>query len=178
MVLAPVLAPLSTVSAHAHAQPVINISRLITSVQPAQLQLIGTNLTGDNGCTMPSIILNGVSLPIITFTDTLIAAQVDDSIANSPGTYRVVLQDCDAAHSADFIAVIGDQGPEGPTGPSGTNRSCGQADLCAGAERSDRRLWTARTLGSHGCDRSDRWYWPVGCLGRGGGDGTLGTNWR
>src|SRR5262252_9134610 len=115
--LAVALVPAVTLSAD--SQPVINISRLITTAQPAQLQLVGTNLTGDNGCTTPMVFLNGVSLPIITFTDTFITAQVDDSLLSTPGTYRVILQDCDSAHTTDFIVVIGDQGPQGPTGPSG-----------------------------------------------------------
>ncbi len=169
-VLTLALTPVSVVGVSAtDTQPIITNIRLITDVQPAQLQIIGMNLTAGIGCATPTIFVGGVSQPVITFTDTLVTAQIDDTIANNSGTYRVVLEDCDPAHSVNSFVVIGVLGPEGSSGPSGAQGPKGRSPIVAGPAGASGVSGARGAMGPSGFTGS------LGALGGSGATGAQGS---
>ncbi|HUO32692.1 MAG TPA: hypothetical protein VMU80_25990, partial [Bryobacteraceae bacterium] len=94
--------------------PNIEIVRVNSAVQPAQLQIIGSGLA-PNGFRCRSFTLGGVGLTLLSRTNTLLTLQIPGSIGGHPGTYLLVSDDCsDLLLGVLQVPVtIGSQGPSG-----------------------------------------------------------------
>src|SRR5262249_7738838 len=78
-------ASLSALYAQQHNAPELSTATVITSTQPNQITIRGVNF----GSVMPSITLDGLTLIVLTHTDTAVVAFLPTGFA--PGTYRLSL---------------------------------------------------------------------------------------
>ncbi len=140
-----------------------------TNVHPAQLDIAGTGLLGEKHCGAPGVRLGGTSLTVLSFTSVLITVQIPDGIANSAGTYRLVVNPCDDSDNLEFYAVIGSQGDPGPTGATGPSGAAG-ATGAAGAAGAAGATGPAGATGVAGAAG------PTGATGPAGPTGASGPN--
>jgi len=167
-----------------------------TNVHPAQLDILGTNLTGpswhgNGNCGTPTVTLGGTPLTLVSYTSSQVTALIPDSIANVAGTYRLVVSPCNgwfgaAVFGASFYAVIGAQGsggtagppgPTGPTGPMGPTGTAGATGLTgvAGPTGATGPTGANGTTGPAGATGATGPQGPTGATGVTGVTGMTGT---
>src|SRR5216684_3025522 len=89
------------------------------SVTPAQLTISGQSL----GTTKPMVTFDGLTLPVLTYTNSKIVATLPAGI--TPGSYLLIVVNTSTQGVFPFVSTIGavgatgPQGPIGPTGPVG-----------------------------------------------------------
>src|SRR4051794_26287052 len=102
------------VSAATPNTPLIYSTAADLSSNPKTLTITGLNF----GRATHVVGLNGLTLSLASFTDSVVVAFLPDNIA--PGSYDLVVGDKgDGNNVAEFDATIGATGPQGAAGPAG-----------------------------------------------------------
>jgi hypothetical protein len=114
-------APLIAVSASAAPTVQSGVINYLTN----QVTLTGTNF--EPGKVKPTIVFNGATLTVTSFSNTQVVATLPTGI--TPGTFNLTLTNS-AGNSVEFdmtYGAIGPQGPAGAAGPTGTQGPAGPA---------------------------------------------------
>ena len=160
----------------ADSPPVIDIVREL-GVPPPQLEIIGSGI----GPRCGSFTLGGIGLTIISRTSTRVTAQVPTAIAANPGTYLLVMNNCnnDGDNNLQVPVTIGPQGPNGPTGATGPAGSAGTRGVPGPAGVTGPTGPTERgatgAIGTAGAAGVTGVTGPTGPTGRTGATGAVGT---
>ncbi|PWT97560.1 MAG: hypothetical protein C5B51_31140 [Terriglobia bacterium] len=103
--------------------PNIDNTVIITSVVPNQIVITGKNF----GTSAPSVTMNGLFLTVLSYSDTVVLAQLPASVTGNPGTYQMTLINSSGRKGSLDVAVgaLGPAGPSGPQGPTGTTGPSG-----------------------------------------------------
>ncbi len=137
-------APLIAVSASAAPTVQSGIINYLTN----QITLTGTNF--EPGKVKPTMLFNGATLTVASFSNTQVVATLPTGI--TPGTFNLTLTNS-AGNSVEFdmtYGAVGPQGPAGAAGPTGAQGPAGPAGPKAHAasqvppERLDRPAQTAQ----------------------------------
>ena len=94
----------------------------------------GTNQVTINGSSfepvkkVPSVIMNGAPLTIVSYTNSKIVASLPKNTA--AGNYGIVVSNA-SGELFPFVITYGDVGPQGPQGPAGASGPAGQPDQLA-----------------------------------------------
>jgi hypothetical protein len=93
--------------------PRISGSIVNTTVTPNQLTIVGSNF----GSIQPAVTLNDMLLTLISYSNTMVVAQLPNSF--TPGSYMLVVTNGQNAQSGTSVTTVGAVGPQGPSGPQG-----------------------------------------------------------
>ena len=118
---------LATLVLTAHPARAMKIVSATESLTTHLLTINGINI----GALKPTIMLDGLPLTVMSFSDTMVVALVPISIDGFPGTYLLKVikhghsEDDDTVSTAAFDVAIGGVGPTGAVGPQGNTGAQG-----------------------------------------------------
>ena len=135
------------------------------TITPAQLTISGSNF----GTTTPIVALDGITLSLLSHTDTRIVAILP--AGSIPGSYILTVTNPNAAQPGAFIATIGAEGPLGPAGPAGPAGATGPA----GSPGNTGPIGPAGSAGSIGPQGPQGLSGPAGPPGPAGATGSAGS---
>lgn len=110
-----------------HSSPNIETALVTTTTQPNQIVIHGSGF----GSIPPTVTLDGVTLGLVSYTDTVVVALLPDDATAHPGTYRLSLTNNighgnSSQQTATMDVTIGAAGPAGPAGAAGPQGTPGQ----------------------------------------------------
>jgi hypothetical protein len=169
--------------AQSNTAPRISGSIVNTTVTPNQLTIVGSNF----GSIQPVVTLDDVLVMVISYSNTMVVAQIPNSVV--PGSYTLVVangQNGQSGTSVTTIGAVGPQGPSGPQGPAGPQGPTGPQGPAGppGISKIYQRSTAVNVSGNNGSFDNGSgfdafWHSFILCLGQdkaiGGGGSFTGT---